>query len=60
MKRMELIAGVVMSIAAVSTANAGVPVGAPEIDATSGVAAMSLVIGVLAWVSERKRRKQSD
>jgi hypothetical protein len=59
MKSTTLIAGVVMSIVAVSAANA-TPVGAPEIDATSGVAAMSLVIGVLAWVSERKRRKQAD
>jgi len=56
MAKIISLAVALMSIALTSAAYA-VPVAAPEIDATSGLAAMSVLVGVLAWVSERRRAR---
>jgi len=55
MKKITLFAAVLLSTTVTSAAIA--QVSAPEIDATSGISAMTVLIGVLAWVSERRRAR---
>jgi hypothetical protein len=65
MKKGTWFIALVTTIAACSVADAaiyqkyGAPGAAPEIDAASSVAAISLLLGALALVAERQRRRNS-
>jgi hypothetical protein len=58
MKRTTWFIALVATLAACSAANA-TPSPGPEIDAASSVSAISLLLGALALIAERRRKRNS-
>jgi hypothetical protein len=57
MKKRAWLIAVAVTTAACSAANAGVA--SPEIDSVSSVGAVSLLLGALALIAERRRKRHS-